>query len=325
MKQIFLAPRSNETAYKNYISSMQGIPKTQLERYLSEKEKKQLLGKDIIHAWGCQPSLEGRWSQMEFGDYVLFYARGKFVSIGELIFKKKSTDLALALWPRNKETNEPWTCVFFVDKLTEIDLPLQDFNAVTGYDLPAVMGFMPVKKGIEKISNRFGDVDGFINTLKSGLQLSDIDELASVTKETLTTKHLENVAKFDELTRGRSNAEIEEALMKHAMSAEGSSPTKVTKVVNTYRRNRKLVNDLKAKYKNRCQICNFTFRTGTGEFYSEAAHIIPVSSGKQGIDSPDNMWILCANHHRMLDTKAIKVLSSDEYEEGGNKKTLLTR
>jgi hypothetical protein len=302
---------------------MQGIPKSQLERYLEDKEKEALANIDVIHAWGCQPSLEGRWSQMEFGDYVFFYARGKFVSIGELIFKKKSANLALALWPRSKETNEPWNCVFFVDRLVDIDLPLEDFNKVTGYQLTAVMGFMPVKTGMDNISKKFGDVDGFVNTLKSGLQLSDINELASVTKELLTTKHLENIAKFDELTRGRSDTEIEEALTRHAESAEGSSPDKVTRVVKTYKRNRKLVNDLKAKYKNHCQICNFTFQTGAGEYYSEAAHIIPVSSGKIGVDSPDNMWILCANHHRMLDTGAIKVLTDSEYEEKGQKKKLL--
>lgn len=324
MKNIFLAPRSNETAYKNYISSMQGVPKARLEKYLNDPDKIVLQHTDTIHAWGCQPSLESRWSQMQYGDYVLFYARGKFVSVGELIFKKKSEDLALALWPRSKETNEPWICVFFVDKLVEIDLPLEDFNKITGYNLPAVMGFMPVRKGMEQIVKRFGDVEGFVQTLKSGLQLSDIDELASITKLAITQKQLESVAKFDELTRGRGEEELEEALKKHAASANDVTPEKITKLVRTFRRNGKLVRDMKEKYKNECQICGFTFKTAKGSYYSEAAHIVPISSGKEGVDTPDNMWILCPNHHKMLDMGAIKALSASEYEQDGSKKTLMT-
>jgi hypothetical protein len=314
MKQIFLAPRSNETAYKNYISSMQGIPKATLGQYFDDEDKAVLQHIDTIHAWGCQPSLESRWANMQYGDYILFYARGKFVSIGELVFKKKSNDLALALWPRSKETNEPWTCVFFVDKLIQIDLPLSDFNEVTGYDLPAVMGFMPVRKGMEQITKRFGDIEGFVKSLKSGLDLSEIDELANITKKSLTTSQLEDVAKFDELTRGRNEAEIEEALRKHTASAHDVTPQKIIKVVSTFKRNRKLVSDMKEKYKNECQICGFTFKMANGSYYSEAAHIVPISSGRVGLDTPDNIWILCSNNHKMLDTKALKAISATQYK-----------
>lgn len=323
MRNIFLAPRSNETAYKNYVSSMQGVPKARLEKYLKNSEKASLQNIDVIHAWGCQPSLEGRWKEMQYGDYVFFYTRGRFVSVGELIFKKKSNELALELWPRSKQTQEPWSCVFFVDKLVEINLPLEDFNRVTGYGLTAVMGFMPVRKGMMQISKKFGDVGNFVDMLKSGLLLSDIDELATVAKERLSNRQMENIAKFDELTRGRDEREIEEALKRHAESAEGASPEKVTKIIKTYKRNRKLVDDMKDKYNNHCQICNFTFKTGTGKFYSEAAHIIPVSSGKEGVDSPDNIWILCANHHKMLDFGAITAMSVNSYQENGEVKSLL--
>lgn len=323
MRNIFLAPRSNETAYKNYISSMQGIPKSDIEKYLNHDEKDALSDLDTIHAWGCQPSLEGKWASMQHGDYVFFYTRGRFVSVGQLIFKKKSADLALALWPRSKETNEPWTCVFFVDGLFEIDLSLEEFNAITGYELTAVMGFMPVRKGLEKIQQRFGDVEGFVDTLKTGLDLEQMGELASLSKSKLSHDSLENISKFDELTRNADDERIEAALRKHAEAASDSSPEKVTKVLSSYKRNKKLVDDLKKKYENKCQICGFTFLTSSGLLYSEAAHIIPISSGKAGVDSPDNIWVLCANHHRMLDFGAIKAISATQYKEGGKVKLLL--
>lgn len=302
---------------------MQGIPKSSIEKYLDLNDRARLADIETIHAWGCQPSIEGKWASMEYGDFVFFYARGRFVSVGELIFKKKSSDLALALWPRSKETNEPWTCVFFVDKLFEIDLSLEDFNAVTGYELTAVMGFMPVRKGLEKLTQRFGGVEGFVESLKSGLELTDIDELASINKSSLSTKSLEDIAKFDELTRGKDEAKIEAALTKHAEAAEGSAPEKVTKFVQSYKRNRQLVAAMKSKYDNKCQICGFTFKMANGSYYSEAAHIIPISSGKEGVDSPDNIWILCANHHKMLDTGAIRATSNSTYLIDGDSKKLL--
>lgn len=317
MKHLYLAPRSNETAYKNYISSMQGIEKSTLIGYFDENDKEQLKDIETIHAWGCQPSLESKWAGMRFGDYVLFYAKGRFVSIGELIFKKKSAPLALALWPRNKDTNEPWSCVFFVDKLVQIDLPLEDFNELTGYELPSVMGFMPVRKGMEKLEERFGDIEGFVESLKSGLVPADINEIASFSKSNLSNKSLEDLAKFDELTRRLDDRNIEEVLRQHAEAALGSTPEKVAKVTQTYKRNRQLVKDIKAKYSNECQICGFTFKMANGAFYSEAAHIIPISSHKAGVDSPDNIWVLCANHHKMLDTHAIDAVSRTQYRYQG--------
>src|SRR5580692_1152494 len=109
MRSLFLAPRSNETAYKNYISSMQGIPRSTVEPYLTASELAQLGDKNFFHIWGCQPSLEKRWDQMSLGDYVMFYARGKFISVGRLSFKKKSDGLALALWPKSSDSHEPWS------------------------------------------------------------------------------------------------------------------------------------------------------------------------------------------------------------------------
>ncbi len=49
----------------------------------------------------------------------------------------------------------------------------------------------------------------------------------------------------------------------------------------------------------KCQICDFTFQKRDGTYYIEAAHIIPLKDG--GTDAPENIVILCPNHHKMLD------------------------
>lgn len=317
MKQIFLAPRSNETAYQHYISSMQGRPRAQVTPYLTEEESKQLLNNDKFFIWGCQPSMEARWQKLQLGDYILFYAKGKFIAVGELLFKKKSDALAKSLWPVNEETNEPWSCVFFVDNLQTIALPIKDFAEVTGYNIDRVQGFMPVVTAMPQIIDKYGTVDNFIETIKSGLNPNDLEELTQYSRITPSQLSAEDKERIDEITRGKDEKELEAALARYAEAALGSTPEQVTRTVTSLRRNRNLVNDLKAKFGNKCQICEFTFKTATGKYYSEAAHIIPISSRQEGVDSPDNIWVLCPNHHKMLDTGALKSVSATQYELDG--------
>lgn len=68
--------------------------------------------------------------------------------------------------------------------------------------------------------------------------------------------------------------------------------TKHRKIRNT------LVNDLKKKYKNACQICKFSFKDQYGQDYSEGHHIKPFAKSED--HSPDNILILCPNHHRII-------------------------
>jgi predicted restriction endonuclease len=72
-------------------------------------------------------------------------------------------------------------------------------------------------------------------------------------------------------------------------------------------RYRKIVDELKEKYGNRCQVqgCGFTFRKKNGDFYSEGHHLIPLSEG--GKQEASNVVILCPNHHMMLHYADIEV------------------
>lgn len=317
MKNIFLAPRSNETAYKNYMSSMQGKTIDELAPYLDDDDLRRLEGDDRYFVWGCQPSLESRWQKMQQGDYVLFYARGKFISYGELKFKKKSEALALSLWPKSKDSDEPWSCVFFVENVQDINLPIKDFAALTGYNIDRVQGFMPVVTALPKIIERYGSTDNFMKSLQSNLGSGEINELITITDQSSNSLSAEDKTRIDDLTRGKSEKEIEDSLAQYAKGALGKAPEQVEKIVKSFKRNRKLVVDIKAKYQNKCQMCGFTFKMASGGYYSEAAHIIPISSGKEGVDSPDNIWVLCANHHKMLDTGAIDAVSRSEYRMDG--------
>lgn len=60
----------------------------------------------------------------------------------------------------------------------------------------------------------------------------------------------------------------------------------------------KIVKLLKQKYGFKCQLCGYSFRMSDGNGYCEAHHIKMLS--KDGSQSPENVIILCANHHRLF-------------------------
>ena len=77
------------------------------------------------------------------------------------------------------------------------------------------------------------------------------------------------------------------------------------------KRYQKIVNDLKSRYENKCQIegCNFTFKKKNGEYYSEAHHIESLAKG--GSQDESNAAILCPNHHRMFHYADVEIFERE--------------
>ena len=61
---------------------------------------------------------------------------------------------------------------------------------------------------------------------------------------------------------------------------------------------RKICERLKEIYNYRCQICGYGFREKYGVDYAEAHHIIPFVQSMN--NNPENILILCPNHHRII-------------------------
>ncbi|MEZ9540002.1 HNH endonuclease [Shewanella sp. 10N.286.51.B8] len=87
----------------------------------------------------------------------------------------------------------------------------------------------------------------------------------------------------------------------------------------TYRvlRDTKLARELKLVHKNSCQICGLQIQLRNGKLYSEAHHIIPLGTPHNGSDTPENIIVLCPNHHAMCDYGAIG-LSLKEIKQVSN-------
>lgn len=77
----------------------------------------------------------------------------------------------------------------------------------------------------------------------------------------------------------------------------------------TYRvlRDTNLARKLKLLHNNCCQICGLKIELPSGKFYSEAHHIIPIGKPHNGPDVPENIIVLCPNHHVMCDYGVISL------------------
>lgn len=187
--KIFLAPRSNETSYKNFLSTIEnGVDKSIVEPHLDDEGKKALASYDKIFVWGNKETKKSSWDKMEPNDLVLFYKgregderEGKLLYAGKLLYKQHSRDLGLALWPP-KTGEEPWTCVFFLKELQPVYIPISELTDLAGYSRNfIVQGFMPLnEEGVQAILTKFGSIDAFL----SHYRVSGDDKLVESDLET---------------------------------------------------------------------------------------------------------------------------------------------
>ncbi len=184
---IFLAPRSNETSYKNFLSTIEsGVDYSIIEPHLDEQGKQLLASEDKIFAWGTKDSKKSSWEKLLPGDVVLFYKgregeerEGKLVYAGRLLYKQNSKALGTSLWPP-KTGEEPWTCIFFLNDLKPVYIPITDIADFAGYSRNLIVqGFMPINEdGVNAILAKFGDVDKFIKHYSADAPVSanDLEE-----------------------------------------------------------------------------------------------------------------------------------------------------
>lgn len=84
------------------------------------------------------------------------------------------------------------------------------------------------------------------------------------------------------------------------------SPEKIEFKGKYYKRDNKTLAALKLIRNYKCQICGKTILKKDGSFYIEAAHIKMKS--KEGPETPDNILVLCPNHHKEFDLGNRKIL-----------------
>lgn len=82
-------------------------------------------------------------------------------------------------------------------------------------------------------------------------------------------------------------------------SLKPTDPEEVTISSKSFKRDNRTVAQIKILRDFKCQICSTTIKKKDGTFYIEAAHIEP--KHRKGRETPDNILLLCPNHHKEFD------------------------
>jgi putative restriction endonuclease len=96
-------------------------------------------------------------------------------------------------------------------------------------------------------------------------------------------------------------------LIDELKSLSPSTPRKIVINGKTYERDNKTIATLKV-LRDKCQICGKYVLKKNGEHYVEAAHI--KSKCKMGPETPENILILCPNHHKEFDLGDRNIINS---------------
>ncbi len=86
-----------------------------------------------------------------------------------------------------------------------------------------------------------------------------------------------------------------------ALDLVAPDPDRVETTRSRVVRNTDLAHDMKRMYNHTCQVCSVSRRGPDGNPYAEAHHIRPLGRPHDGPDEPENILVLCPNHHADFD------------------------
>jgi len=136
---IFTAGRQD--AFEDYERSVkEGHDLDEIVSYLSDDEARELQATSEdgrAHLWGS--SVAGKWQNVESGDIALVYHDGGFVARGRVLLLTENYDLAEYLWNESVshgrwDPENPWKYLTFLTDIEEIDVDVEAFNELVGYD-----------------------------------------------------------------------------------------------------------------------------------------------------------------------------------------------
>lgn len=222
--------------------------------------------------WGATAGSQTQryFDEMRPRDCVLFYRDGDFFAGGIIGRTLVDSDVGSWLW-----NNPDSRFIFTVEEYRDWGPAITRIWDALDYDgTPRVQGVLRVKP--ERLENLRGDE----RTVEYSL-------FGTTPKSPAQT----NVDTSDSISNTYSTVD----------------PERTTTVQDRILRDQTLVTELKSQYDHTCQICGHRLQSASDAGYSEVHHIKPLGNPHNGPDIPENMLVLCPNHHADFDNGMLTV------------------
>lgn len=148
---------------------------------------------------------------------------------------------------------------------------------------------------------------------KAGIKIKEYKKLKNIYKLITGREYSEedtsediDLKEQEELIPVIKSTQNKEQIIQELRKVNPQTSTLVEFRGKQYKRDNKSIAQLKILRDFKCQICGTRILKKDNEFYIEAAHII--EKRHKGPETPDNILILCPNHHKEFDLGNRKIL-----------------
>jgi hypothetical protein len=149
--------------------------------------------------------------------------------------------------------------------------------------------------------------DEIVSLQKAGIRIEEYKKLRNIFKlitgkdysQIVTSDESSDLKEQDELVSVVKKEQNREQIIQELKEVTPGSPELVEVKGKQYKRNNKIIAQLKILRGFKCQICETRILKKDDEFYVEASHIL--EKRHKGTEMPENILILCPNHHKEFD------------------------
>ncbi|MFC7165381.1 HNH endonuclease [Halospeciosus flavus] len=223
---------------------------------------------------------------MEAGDILLFYTGNhRYTHAATVVDIEQNRERARDLWsadgsPGTDDGTGEWEYLVYLRDVREVDINSTELHDWAGYGMDHLVRFQSLNdQGHHEIRERYGDVETYIDA-----KTTSDGPIAAAWQDSI----------FDDIT-------VDAAESVRDVHQPPRTEHRVSRII----RNSELVDQLKAQYDYRCQVCDEQRRRGVDVYYAEGHHLYPLGEG--GPDELENLLVLCPNHHADFDYGTIAV------------------
>lgn len=161
--RLFLAPCVNPDARENLENTV--LSRINRNQYRDHTERD--WGAEIA-VWGVQSSLESTWTQIQQGDFLLFYVGDEtYQYAAEVLDTKQNSALGANLWPNYRELDEedpqPWEYLIILNPAFEVEIDSAELHGFAGYSRNHPLGFSSFNEaGHQQIQSEFGSIEQYL-------------------------------------------------------------------------------------------------------------------------------------------------------------------